>query len=354
MSICIEDLNLNSQRNSSETFKLTKNTKKFITKIANEEMKLNLTQYISSLVINIKDKKYFEEYLSDISNELISYSHKKKGISKYIFIKYFNLPGMICRRLFTVFNDNKDEEYLSAENFIENMINLFTGNIEYLFKLIFNLFDFNNDGNILSEDVNIILSYIPIRHTNYDNKKFKFEQDEFVDRIQTQEEIAFALKLLFYSKNSISYNDFVNIIKNKNSDIFIFLLLFILERKPFTKEIIEIYKEENISEEEEESDNEEKDDNIIDIYIKPPKINEEKYKTPQITKKSLMINNKKTPLNNPIVIYKENINNNYIYDEYNKNNKIKKNNNLHQSKSDNNINSIFQKRLKEEIGRAHV
>ena len=32
MSICIEDLNLNSQRNSSETFKLTKNTKKFITK----------------------------------------------------------------------------------------------------------------------------------------------------------------------------------------------------------------------------------------------------------------------------------------------------------------------------------
>ena len=90
MSICIEDLNLNSQRNSSETFKLTKNTKKFITKISNEEMKLNLTQYISSLIINIKDKKYFEEYLSDISNELISYSHKKKGISKYIFIKYFN------------------------------------------------------------------------------------------------------------------------------------------------------------------------------------------------------------------------------------------------------------------------
>ena len=348
MSICIEDLNLNSQRNSSETFKLTKNTKKFISKISNEEMKLNLTQYISSLVININDKKYFEEYLSDISNELISYSHKKKGISKYIFIKYFNLPGMICKRLFSVFNYNKDEEYLSAENFIENMTNLFTGNIEYLFKLIFNLFDFNNDGTISSEDVNIILSYIPIRHSNYNNKKFKFEQDEFVDRIQTQEEIAFALKLLFYSKNSISYNDFIDIIKNKNSDIFIFLLLFILERKPFTKEIIEIYKEENISEEEEESDNEEKDDNIKDIYIKPPKINEEKYKTPQITKKSLMINNKKTPLNNPIVIYKENLSINYpLNDECEKNNTKKKNNILHQSKSDNNINSINQKHIKE-------
>ena len=348
MSICIEDLNLNSQRNSSETFKLTKNTKKFISKISNEEMKLNLTQYISSLVININDKKYFEEYLSDISNELISYSHKKKGISKYIFIKYFNLPGMICKRLFSVFNYNKDEEYLSAENFIENMTNLFIGNIEYLFKLIFNLFDFNNDGTISSEDVNIILSYIPIRHSNYNNKKFKFEQDEFVDRIQTQEEIAFALKLLFSSKNSISYNDFIDIIKNKNSDIFIFLLLFILERKPFTKEIIEIYKEENISEEEEESDNEEKNETNIDVYIKPPKINEEKYKTPQITKKSLMINNKKTPLNNHIVIYKENLSNNYpLNDESEKNNTKKKNNILHHSKSDNNINSINQKHIKE-------
>ena len=348
MSNYIVDLSLDSQRKSSETFKLTKNTKKFISKISNEEMKLNLTQYIASLIINQKDKKCFEEYLSDISNELISLSHKKKGISKYIFIKYFNLPFMICRRLFSVFNNNIDEEYLSAENFVENMTNLFTGNIVYLFKLIFNLFDFNNDGNISSDDVNIILSYIPIRHSNYDNKKFKFEQDEFVDRIQTQEEIAFALKLLFSSKNTISYNDFVDIIKNKNSDIFIFLLLFILERKPFTKEIIEIYKEENISEEEEESDNEEKNETNIDVYIKPPKINEEKYKTPQITKKSLMINNKKTPLNNPIIIYKENLSNNYpLNDECEKNNTKKKNNILHQSKSDNNINSINQKHIKE-------
>ena len=348
MSNYIVDLSLDSQRKSSETFKLTKNTKKFISKISNEEMKLNLTQYIASLIINQKDKKCFEEYLSDISNELISLSHKKKGISKYIFIKYFNLPFMICRRLFSVFNNNIDEEYLSAENFVENMTNLFTGNIEYLFKLIFNLFDFNNDGNISSDDVNIILSYIPIRHSNYDNKKFKFEQDEFVDRIQTQEEIAFALKLLFSSKNTISYNDFVDIIKNKNSDIFIFLLLFILERKPFTKEIIEIYKEENISEEEEESDNEDKNENILDVYIKPPTINDEKYKTPQITKKSLMISHKKTPLNMPIIVYGENISGNFpMIEEGDKKNPKKKNNILHQSKSDKNINSINEKHIKE-------
>ena len=343
MSIYDDNFILNIQKNKSDTFELSKNTKKIIYKIINEEMKLNFKEFISSYLINLKDKKYFEEYLSDIYEELISYSHKKKGISKYIFIKYFMLPGMISRRLFSVFNNNIDEEYLNSENFINNMKNLFTGNVEYLFKLIFNLFDFDNDGIISYDDVSLILSYIPIKHNKYDKKKFKFEQDQFVDRIQTQEEIAFSLKILFSSKNSIIYNDFLDIIKNQNSDIFIFLLLFILERKPFTKEIIEIYKEENISEEEEESDNEDKSENQEDIYIKSPTLNREKCKTPQILKKSLITNQKKTPLNNPIVVYKENINNNHPLNGELIQKKLKKKNNLHQSKSDENINFFNEK-----------
>ena len=45
MSNYIVDLSLDSQRKSSETFKLTKNTKKFISKISNEEMKLNISHH---------------------------------------------------------------------------------------------------------------------------------------------------------------------------------------------------------------------------------------------------------------------------------------------------------------------
>ena len=215
------------------------------------------------------------------------------------------------------------------------MLNLYTGNIEYLFKLIFGLFDFNNNGNITYEEVSLILSYIPIRHSNYDNKKFKFEQDEFIDRIQTQEDIAIALKILFSHKSFITYNDFVDIIKNQNSDIFIFLLLYILERKPFSNEIIEIYREENNSEEEEESDKEDKLEHEKNVFIKSPIINEKKLKTPQITKKHVIINNKKTPLNAPIVVYKE------IKDplqrEYNQKEFIKNNFILKRARSDDNI-----------------
>ena len=64
-------------------------------------------------------------------------------------------------------------------------------------------------------------------------------------------------------------------------------------------------KGKNNSEEEEESDKEDKLEHEKNVFIKSPIINEKKLKTPQITKKHVIINNKKTPLNAPIVVYKE-------------------------------------------------
>ena len=260
-------MDLSLAKEKSETFTLPTKTKNLISKILKDEMNLNFTKFISPYLIKEKQKNYFEEYLKEIAKELISRSHKKKGISKYIFSKYFELPGLISRRLFTVFNNNEDEEYLSQENFVENMLKLFTGDFNDLSNIIFKLIDFKNDGYISYDEISMILSYIPISHKNYDNKKFRFEQDEFIDRIQSQEEIALSLKILFANKKTISYNEFVDIIKYKNSDIFIFLLIFILERKPFIKEIIEIYQEDNCCEESEENDSDEEDDKNSKKYF---------------------------------------------------------------------------------------
>ena len=85
-------------------------SKKYILSKLNEEMKLNFSKFIQHYQIKVKDRNYFKEYLSDISEELISISHKKKGISRLNFIKYFNLPGMISLRLFSAFNTNKCDE----------------------------------------------------------------------------------------------------------------------------------------------------------------------------------------------------------------------------------------------------
>ena len=342
------NIDLNMKKEKSETFELPKKTKKLISKMLKEEMSLNFTKFISPYILNKTQKKYFEEYLQEISKELISRSHKKKGISKYIFSQYFEFPGLISHRLFTVFNNNdKNEEYLSGENFIDNMLDLFTGSFDELSYIIFKLFDFKNDGNITSDEISIILSYIPISHKNYDNKKFRFEQDEFIDRIESQEEIALSLEILFSNKKSITYNEFVDIIKNKNSDIFIFLLIFILERKPFSKEIIEIYKEDNCDEEieenEEESDSDEK--NQKDVYIIPPIINTEKTNTPKIKKKPIVLPVTNISLNNPIIIGNSENNNSAKNNGKNENNKP---NNLHHSKSDENIKNINEKHRDDE------
>ena len=342
------NIDLNMKKEKSETFELPKKTKKLISKMLKEEMSLNFTKFISPYILNKTQKKYFEEYLQEISKELISRSHKKKGISKYIFSQYFEFHGLISHRLFTVFNNNdKNEEYLSGENFIDNMLDLFTGSFDELSYIIFKLFDFKNDGNITSDEISIILSYIPISHKNYDNKKFRFEQDEFIDRIESQEEIALSLEILFSNKKSITYNEFVDIIKNKNSDIFIFLLIFILERKPFSKEIIEIYKEDNCDEEieenEEESDSDEK--NQKDVYIIPPIINTEKTNTPKIKKKPIVLPVTNISLNNPIIIGNSENNNSSKNNGKNENNKP---NNLHHSKSDENIKNINEKHRDDE------
>ena len=354
------NLDLKLNKGNTETFELPKKTKKLISKMLKEELSLNFTKFITPYIINKNKKKYFEEYLKDISKDLISRSHKKKGISKYIFTEYFEIPGLISRRLFTVFNENENEkEYLTSENFIKNMMDLFSDNFNKLSSIIFKLFDFKNDGNITSDEISIILSYIPINHQNYDNKKFKFEQDEFIDRIQSQEEIALSLKILFANKNSITYNEFVDIVKNKNSDIFIFLLIFILERKPFTKEIIELYQDDDCEEENEDNENKEEEDekeNKKDVYIIPPIIGIDKTNTPKYGKKTLILPATNTPLNNPLVVIqngnilqkkekmkyekKENIENGIFI------NNIQKN--LHHSKSDENIKNINEKHKEDE------
>ena len=75
------NIDLKLKKEKSETFELPKKTKKLISKMLKEEMSLNFTKFISPYILNKTQKKYFEEYLQEISKELISRSHKKKGIS---------------------------------------------------------------------------------------------------------------------------------------------------------------------------------------------------------------------------------------------------------------------------------
>ena len=65
-------INLDLKKEKSEAFALPNKAKKLLSKMLKEEISLNFTKFISPYTINKCKKKYFEEYLQEISKDLTS------------------------------------------------------------------------------------------------------------------------------------------------------------------------------------------------------------------------------------------------------------------------------------------
>ena len=104
---------------------------------------------------------------------------------------------------------------------------LFTQDFSSLYKFIFKFYDFDHDGLISREDVRVVLSYVPL-NKKFSSHKLKFEQDEYLDRVESQDEL-FHILIAFKDKNIMNFNEY-NVIENVNSDIFIFILMFLMEK----------------------------------------------------------------------------------------------------------------------------
>ena len=198
--------------------------------------KVNLNEITSEY--EVKNVEAFSQYLKQIWKDLSGRSEgENEGIDKITFQKYYELPGLISERLFSVFNSS-DTRYLSQDDFINNMLILYSSNFESLLTFIFKFYDFDNDGKITKEDVRIVLSYVPVYKKRKSSNTLKFEIDDFQDRLQSQKELHKNLDSIFGSKGTMNIEEFANIIKNKNSDIFLFLLIFLYEHRPFSAETI--------------------------------------------------------------------------------------------------------------------
>jgi hypothetical protein len=99
------------------------------------------------------------------------------------------------------------------------MSGLFSGNYNLLTKLIFDFYDFNKDNLLCSEDIRLVLSYIPL---NTNNKILKYSA-VFEDRIESQVEITGLLEALFKSEESVTYSEYVYAIENYASEILIYV-----------------------------------------------------------------------------------------------------------------------------------
>ena len=198
--------------------------------------KINLDEIIGDYIV--KNTSAFRSYLKQLWNDLSKREKNiKDGIDRLSFGKYYDLPGLISERLFSVF-DFKNKGYLTINDFTNSMIKLFSGNYEQLLHFIFDFYDFDKDNKITKEDIRIVLSYVPLYKKINHYQGLKFEKDNFEDRLASQKELHEKLDNLFKVKQIINFEEFKYIVQNINSDIFLYILVFLMERRPFSNETI--------------------------------------------------------------------------------------------------------------------
>ena len=135
---------------------------------------------------------------------------------------------MIAKRLFAVFDKNSDG-YLSSEEFINNLLLIYSNDFATKLRLVFSLYDFDEDNFITQEDVRLILSYVPIKSAGgvkQEEGRFTCEgggREEYADRVQSQCELEALLSIYFKDKEKLNFDDFCGMVKEKASEIFICL-----------------------------------------------------------------------------------------------------------------------------------
>lgn len=126
------------------------------------------------------------------------------------------------------------------------MKTLFCEGFDKSSRFVFDFYDFDKDGFITREEIRTVLSHVTL---NTDLSKVSAGAQGYLERVHSQEELHKILSQSFedIQGDKINYTQFLNIIENKVSDIYIFILLFLLDKKPFTKQgIAEYAKQTNI------------------------------------------------------------------------------------------------------------
>ena len=211
--------------------------------------KVDVEQMTKNLRVNNMDafSNYLKDVYTDLYGRVIENKNdpkekqvKQQGVTKSVFDKYYELPGIIGDRLFHVFNKN-NREYITLKEFSSGMKNLFCDDFDKTSKFIFDFYDSDNNGKINKEDIRTILSYITLGDDV--SSKTPMKNLSYTKRINSQEELNNILQICFKDIKGeyMTYEDFKKVIEEVNSDIYLMIYLFLLGNKPFKKENIESY-----------------------------------------------------------------------------------------------------------------
>ena len=229
--------------------------------------------------LDIKDPILFKKYLQEIFNDLSNKGTTKniKYMSRPTFYDYIKLPIFISEKLYSSFSF-RDKEGLLLEEFVNGFFNLYTGSFEETAKIIFNLLDFNKDGLINNDDVKLILSYLPLNNNIGPNEDGKEElvSKLFGEQMKSLEEIDIIVKDTFNRYDGeINLEQFIETIKNNNSEVYLQILCFLYQQIPFTSKNIDCIRKKYYSFDESEYNG------IANSFQKYKKQNSIKIKTPR-------------------------------------------------------------------------
>ena len=186
-------------------------------------------------IISVENEELFLIYLKEIFKDLSdrNEANRKNGIMKIIFFDYLKLPMFISEKVFTVFDEDKDG-FLNSKEFILGMNKLYNGSYQDTIKLIFDILDFNHDGYIEKDDAKMILSLLPLK-TDKSKIEYKYQ-------MQSLEEITTIINNTFGKSKKLNFEQFKNTVENHQSDIFIQIICFLYQKKPFTETNINVLK----------------------------------------------------------------------------------------------------------------
>ena len=187
-------------------------------------------------------KKYLQEIFVDLSTKVNN--SKNKYISRITFYDYVKLPIFISEKLYNSFSIYENQIGLTENEFVNGFFNLYSGTFQDTAKIVFNILDFDKDGIIHKEDVKIILSYLPL---NDESESIEKNNDSlkkiFRSQMKSLEEIDELLNITFDKfENEMNFEQYIDIIQNEKSDVYLQIILFLYQKKPFNHKNIESLK----------------------------------------------------------------------------------------------------------------
>ena len=229
-------------------------------------MKLN-PRILSEVTSNLKvsDKLAFDNYLKELWPDLISRRIKNEndkeitlknrnliGLNKLIFNNYYSLPGIIGDRLFRVFDSGR-KDILELKDFKTGMNTLFCESYQNVLRFIFDFYDFDGDGKISKEDIRVVLSYVQFSNKKNNknlNNSIGIEANPnlnmkqlYENSVKNQNQLVEILEECFQKfRGSITFNNFLDIVENINSEIFFMIYIFLLQNRPFSEKTIILYR----------------------------------------------------------------------------------------------------------------